>query len=297
MLLQRGGAYMCFAPAATILRASMVLPSGVRDYLEYERDALVGAVDSHELLKSDNDSGLLPTCLKRDANALQLAFVDETLCIGCRLCADVARSTFRMEDEYGAARAYQQCGDDQDTIAEAINCCPVDCIHAVSFNELCILEQHRRRMMESGEMAAAQGVGKLSARAEGRDGARGSTWRAPLRGMGYDSTALDAPEADAATAEGVADGAAVEVGEAWTYYVVERLLDASGSDGERMYLVKWEGYTDEESTWESAADLPETMVAAFEAGASQEAQEARELSAGVLASLYPESNAEWEYNL
>ena len=80
-----------------------------------------------------------------------------------------------MEDEFGSARAFQQCGDDADTIDEAIDCCPVDCIHAVSFNELRILEQHRRRMMESGEMAAAQGVGKLSARAEGRDGARGAT--------------------------------------------------------------------------------------------------------------------------
>lgn len=279
----------------------MALGDDARNYLEYERDALVGAIDSHELLSLDNENDLLPASLTRDANALQLTFVDETLCVGCRLCAEVARSTFRMEDDYGVARVYQQCGDEEDTIAEAIDCCPVDCIHSVSFNEIRVLEKHRQRMIESGEMAAAQGAGKLSARAEGRDGARGETWRAPLRGMDLDPTALDAPPtaADVATAEGGPSEAAVAGVDASSgtsvYYVVEQILDVSGSGADKVFLVKWEGYSDDENTWEPAAFLPKKMVAAFETDSlSIEARGIREVGADVLASLYPESDAEWD---
>ena len=40
-------------------------------------------------------------------------------------------------------------------------------------------------------MAAAQGAAKLTARAEGRDGAPGDPWRAPLFGMRFDEGGLD----------------------------------------------------------------------------------------------------------
>ena len=162
-------------------------------YLQEDRVTFLGEMDSCSLLEADNANGLLPPGLERDANAQQLTFVDEYSCIGCRNCAEVARATFRMEEDFGVARVYQQCGDDPDVIDEAVDCCPVDCIHAVSFNELRVLEDARARMLASGEAAAAQGVGKLSARAEGRDGAPGEAWRAPLRGMSFDDGALDAP--------------------------------------------------------------------------------------------------------
>jgi ferredoxin len=92
---------------------------------------LVGTVDSHVLLEADNANTLLPAGVSRDANEAQLVFVDEANCIGCRSCAEVARSTFQMEADFGAARAYQQCGDEEEVIEEAIDCCPVDCIHLV----------------------------------------------------------------------------------------------------------------------------------------------------------------------
>jgi len=39
---------------------------------------------------------------------------------------------------------------------QARDCCPVDCIHTVSFAELRTLEAHRQAMLDSGAMAAAQ---------------------------------------------------------------------------------------------------------------------------------------------
>merc|ERR1719198_2428446 len=68
---------------------------GADQYLLEERDALLGDTDSCVLLESDNANGLLPLGVERDANAVQLTFVDEYTCIGCRNCAEVARATFR----------------------------------------------------------------------------------------------------------------------------------------------------------------------------------------------------------
>ena len=56
----------------------------------------------------------------------------------------IAQSTFFMDDEHGRARVFQQWGDDEDTIAVAIETCPVDCIHYVPYDELVSLEKQRR---------------------------------------------------------------------------------------------------------------------------------------------------------
>ena len=65
-----------------------------------------------------------------------MVFVDEITCTGCTWCAAVARSTFRMDDSYGKARAYQQGEDVYEAIEEAIDVCPAACIHWVSRKEL-----------------------------------------------------------------------------------------------------------------------------------------------------------------
>ena len=183
-----------------------IFSSASSTYLQEARDKLLEAGPSHKLLEADNSNDLLPSDLQRDANAAQFVFVDEPRCIGCYACSEVARSTFRMEEDFGAARVYQQRGDDAEVIEEAMLCCPVDCIHDVSFNELRVLEHHRQAMLEDGAMAAAQGAGKLSARAEGRDGA--PNWRDPLRGMSLDPSGLEAPRT--ASAE---DQQALDAGE------------------------------------------------------------------------------------
>jgi ferredoxin len=71
-------------------------------------------------------------------------WVDEAVCIGCRYCAHVASNTFLVEPQWGRSRALRQDGDSTETIQEAIDTCPVDCIHWVSYEELPALEEQSR---------------------------------------------------------------------------------------------------------------------------------------------------------
>lgn len=71
-------------------------------------------------------------------------YVDEITCIGCKHCAHVARNTFYIEPDYGRSRVIRQDGDSEDVIQEAIDTCPVDCIHWVDYTELRQLEEERK---------------------------------------------------------------------------------------------------------------------------------------------------------
>jgi ferredoxin len=71
-------------------------------------------------------------------------YVDELTCIGCLHCAHVARNTFYIEPDYGRSRAIRQDGDPEELIQEAIDTCPVDCIHWVNFTKLKTLEEERK---------------------------------------------------------------------------------------------------------------------------------------------------------
>ena len=81
-------------------------------------------------------------------------WVDENRCIGCRYCAHVASNTFIIDEEYGRSRAIRQDGDNLETLQEAIDTCPVDCIHWVKFENLSDLENSLDRDM-------FQSLGKL----------------------------------------------------------------------------------------------------------------------------------------
>ncbi len=72
-------------------------------------------------------------------------WVDEAVCIGCRYCAHVAVNTFVVETEWGRSRAIRQDGDSTERIQEAIDTCPVDCIHWVPFEQLPSLEEQLRQ--------------------------------------------------------------------------------------------------------------------------------------------------------
>jgi ferredoxin len=67
-------------------------------------------------------------------------WVDEAVCIGCRYCAHVATNTFLVEPDWGRSRALRQDGDSTERIQEAIDTCPVDCIHWVPYEDLPTLE-------------------------------------------------------------------------------------------------------------------------------------------------------------
>lgn len=71
-------------------------------------------------------------------------YVDEITCIGCKHCAHVARNTFYIEPDYGRSRVVRQDGDNEEIIQEAIDTCPVDCIHWVDYTELKKLEEERK---------------------------------------------------------------------------------------------------------------------------------------------------------
>mmetsp|Transcript_20475 Transcript_20475/g.65996 ORF Transcript_20475/g.65996 Transcript_20475/m.65996 type:complete len:318 (+) Transcript_20475:103-1056(+) len=92
------------------------------------------SVSSHLKVHRDEDGDLVQ---------LRFVYVDEVDCIGCTYCAGVARNTFFMEEEAGRARAFLQGGDDPEVIAEAIECCPVNCINYVDYENLEILEKER----------------------------------------------------------------------------------------------------------------------------------------------------------
>ena len=74
-------------------------------------------------------------------------WVDESRCIGCRYCAHVATNTFIIDEDYGRSRAIRQDGDNFETLQEAIDTCPVDCIHWVKFENLEDLEKSLDRDM------------------------------------------------------------------------------------------------------------------------------------------------------
>ena len=73
-------------------------------------------------------------------------WVEEAVCIGCRYCAHVASNTFVVEPDWGRSRAIRQDGDSTERIQEAIDTCPVDCIHWVSYEELPDLEEQSRSL-------------------------------------------------------------------------------------------------------------------------------------------------------
>lgn len=74
-------------------------------------------------------------------------YVDEITCIGCKHCAHVARNTFYIEEDYGRSRVYRQDGDSEEVIQEAIDTCPVDCIHWIDYSELKQLEAERKHQV------------------------------------------------------------------------------------------------------------------------------------------------------
>lgn len=71
-------------------------------------------------------------------------YVDEITCIGCKHCAHVAPNSFYIEPEYGRSRVFNQNGDPEGLVQEAIDTCPVDCIHWTDYTELKKLEEERK---------------------------------------------------------------------------------------------------------------------------------------------------------
>ena len=106
----------------------------------------------HEYIESNDVSGYEPVLggeLREKA-----VWVDESACIGCQYCVHVATNTFFVDEDYGRARVMRQNGDNLEVVQEAMDTCPVDCMHWVDFEDLDRLEASLNRDM-------FQSLGKL----------------------------------------------------------------------------------------------------------------------------------------
>jgi ferredoxin len=65
---------------------------------------------------------------KRRIRMAREAYVDQDSCIGCELCTTIVPAVFRLNDD-GVSEVYDPAGADEDKIQEAIDSCPVSCIH------------------------------------------------------------------------------------------------------------------------------------------------------------------------
>ncbi|GAB4824861.1 hypothetical protein Ancab_007729 [Ancistrocladus abbreviatus] len=88
-------------------------------------------------------------------------FVDEFSCIGCKNCANVAPDVFNIEEDFGRARAYNQCGN-PNLVQQAVDTCPVDCIHWTSAAQLSLLEDEMRRVERVNVAFMLSGMGRAS---------------------------------------------------------------------------------------------------------------------------------------
>ncbi|XP_076931365.1 chaperone protein dnaJ C76, chloroplastic-like isoform X1 [Bidens hawaiensis] len=93
-----------------------------------------------------------------DAYPKDHVFVDEFSCIGCKNCANVCSNVFMIEEDFGRARAYNQRGS-PDLVQEAIDSCPVDCIHWTSAAQLSLLEDEMRRVERVNVALMLAGMG------------------------------------------------------------------------------------------------------------------------------------------
>lgn len=93
-----------------------------------------------------------------DSSSKDHVFVDEFSCIGCKNCANVAPEVFKIEEDFGRARVYKQCGK-CDLVQQAIESCPVDCIHWTSAAQLSLLEDEMRRVERINVALMLAGMG------------------------------------------------------------------------------------------------------------------------------------------
>ncbi|KAI4333832.1 hypothetical protein L6164_018593 [Bauhinia variegata] len=97
-----------------------------------------------------------------DSSPKDHVFVDEFSCIGCKNCANLAPDAFRIEEEFGRARVHNQCGDPK-LVNQAVESCPVDCIHWTSAAQLSLLEDEMRRIERVNVALMLSGMGSASA--------------------------------------------------------------------------------------------------------------------------------------
>ena len=59
--------------------------------------------------------------------------IDKNLCIGCGTCVSIAPKTFKLGNE-GKAEVIEPIGNNEATIQDAIDSCPVAAIKSINLN-------------------------------------------------------------------------------------------------------------------------------------------------------------------
>jgi ferredoxin len=65
---------------------------------------------------------------REDAMA-RIVYVDQEECIGCGTCEEICPEVFRLNTETEKAEVVDPSGAPEDRVEEAIEACPVECIH------------------------------------------------------------------------------------------------------------------------------------------------------------------------
>ena len=58
----------------------------------------------------------------------KIPYVDKDVCISCNLCVDMLPDVFRLDDD-DLAEVHDPNGASEENIQEAMDSCPVSCIH------------------------------------------------------------------------------------------------------------------------------------------------------------------------
>jgi ferredoxin len=66
---------------------------------------------------------------KEGQMARKVYTIDEDECIGCGTCAEICPEVFSLNEKTDKAEIINPTGAPEDKIEEAIEACPVECIH------------------------------------------------------------------------------------------------------------------------------------------------------------------------
>jgi len=58
----------------------------------------------------------------------KIPYVDKEVCIGCGVCVDTVPTVFRFDADM-KAEVFDPAGDSEEAIRDAMDLCPVSCIH------------------------------------------------------------------------------------------------------------------------------------------------------------------------
>ena len=59
----------------------------------------------------------------------KIVYVEEDECIGCGTCEAICPEVFKLDASKGKSQVMKPSGGPEDLIGEAIEACPVSCIH------------------------------------------------------------------------------------------------------------------------------------------------------------------------